>query len=158
MRFCPRNPRENLQTLIYIDHVYSIHHPLYIKDNHPRVKVRKVLDLLSQKSHKPLIIKVLGVDKMWTRRGFLLDHLVHQLLERCFSYLLKAFDGLTTILWNLYSTSEKSVMRCLSCLLRIGFIRDSSLEPEAVTHDTLFNLLPITHHSLHCLQMSGDGS
>ena len=49
---------------------------------------------------------------MWSRRGFLLDHLDHQLLERGFSYLLKALDGistiLSTILWNLYSTSEKS--------------------------------------------------
>ena len=85
MRFCPRNPRENLQTLIYIDHVYSIHHPLYIKDNLPRVKVRESLGHLGQIFYKPLIIKVLNVSKKCPRRGFLLDHLDHQ-LSRSWQY------------------------------------------------------------------------
>ena len=82
-----------------------------------------------------MIISGLGVDKMWSRRGFLLDHLDHQLLERCFSYLLKALDGLSTILWNLYSTSEKSVMRCPACLLWRGV--SSSLELEAVAPELI---------------------
>ena len=77
---------------------YTYASSLYIRDTALRVKVRESLDHLDQKSHKSLIINDLSVDKMWSRRGFLLDHLDHQLLERGFSYLLKALDGLSTIL------------------------------------------------------------